>query len=197
MTTSGNRRKVRNLLVHPSFQLRLALIHIVLVVLMVAVLFAILSTLLYYDLHTSGDLWAQYALSRLMLVALQRMAVVVLLIVAVSVVYHILFSHRLCGPLVNVGHTLDYISKGDLTRRVFLRRNDFLKDEAARINTMLANLNDRVRMLKANQNDLTIAATNLAQGPVEDAIRNVIQRNGMLLDEWKLEENTESLGTSG
>ena len=105
MITSGNQRKWRNILVHPSFQLRLALIHIAFIVLIIAVIFTVFAIILHYDLRGSGDLWAQYATARLMLLLLERMAVIVLLVVVASVVYHIIFSHRLCGPLVNMGHT--------------------------------------------------------------------------------------------
>jgi methyl-accepting chemotaxis protein len=186
MITSRNQRKWRNILVNPSFQLRLALIHIAFVVLVIAVIFAVFATILYYDLRGSGDLWAQYATARLMLLLLERIVVIVLLIVVASVVYHIVFSHRLCGPLVNMGNTFDSISKGDLTRSVFLRRKDFLKEEAFRVNAMMAGLNDKIGLLKANQTDLSLLAAKLPQGPVEDGIKNAVGRNQALLDGWRL-----------
>ena len=72
---------------------------------------------------------------------MDRVVVVVLLIIAISLIYQIIFSRRMCGPLINIGHTFDYLSKGDMTHQVFLRREDFLKEEAARINDMIASLN--------------------------------------------------------
>lgn len=192
MTTPRNRRKWRNLLIQPSFQLRLALIHIVLVVTIVAALFAVLASFLYYDLQSSSsDLWAKYALARLMLVVLERMALAVVLIVALSVVYHIIFSHRLCGPLINIGHTIDAISKGDLTRTILLRRNDFLKDEAARINAMMSSLAARIEQLKVNTSQISAILDALPDQAVKDALRGVVRRNELLLNEWKLDSEAD------
>ena len=73
-----------------------------------------------------------------------------------------------------------------MTRKVFLRRKDFLKEEAFRINAMMAALNDKIGLLKANQTDLSLLAAKLPQGSVEDGIRNAIERNQALLDEWTL-----------
>jgi methyl-accepting chemotaxis protein len=192
VTTPRNRRKWRNLLIQPSFQLRLALIHIVLVVTIVAALFAVLASFLYYDLQSSSsDLWAKYALARLMLVVLERMALAVVLIVALSVVYHIIFSHRLCGPLINIGHTIDAISKGDLTRTILLRRNDFLKDEAARINAMMSSLAARIEQLKVNTSQISAILDALPDQAVKDALRGVVRRNELLLNEWKLDSEAD------
>lgn len=192
MTTPRNRRKWRNLLIQPSFQLRLALIHIVLVVTIVAALFAVLASFLYYDLQSSSsDLWAKYALARLMLVVLERMALAVVLIVALSVVYHIIFSHRLCGPLINIGHTIDAISKGDLTRTILLRRNDFLKDEAARINAMMSSLTARIQQLKVNTSQISAILDALPDQAVKDGLRGVVRRNELLLNEWKLDSEAD------
>jgi hypothetical protein len=193
MITSGNKRKWRNILVNPSFQLRLALIHIAFVVVIVAVIFAVFAVIFYFDLRRSGDLWAQYVTARLMLLILERMSVIVALIAVASAVYHIIFSHRLCGPLVNIGHTLDSVSKGDLTRSVFLRRKDFLKDEAIRVNAMQIALNSKVGLLKANQTDLSLLTAKLARGPVEDGIRGAVERNQALLDEWTVSEPDQSM----
>lgn len=192
MTTPRNRRKWRNLLIQPSFQLRLALIHIVLVVTIVAALFAVLASFLYYDLQSSSsDLWAKYALARLMLVVLERMALAVVLIVALSVLYHIIFSHRLCGPLINIGHTIDAISKGDLTRTILLRRNDFLKDEAARINAMMSSLAARIEQLKVNTSQISAILDALPDQAVKDGLRGVVRRNELLLNEWKLDSEAD------
>lgn len=192
LTTSKNRRQLRNFVVRPSFQLRLAVIHVAFVFVVVAFLFIGQVSLIYYDLPRSTDIWAQYALARLMVLVLGRMGVVVLVIVAVSFVYHVVFSHRLCGPLINMTHTFERISKGDLTRKVILRQKDFLKDEAHAINGMMAALNNKILMIKENQAMLVSLTTDLSQGSLEDSIKDVIRRNQALLDEWTVESKAQS-----
>jgi hypothetical protein len=187
MSETKNRRKWRNFLINPGFQLRLALIHTLFVVFVVVMLVVILLSPLYYEIHTTSELWSQYTLGQFMLNLMDRVVVVVLLIIVISVPYQIIFSHRLCGPLVNMGHTFDCLSKGDMTRKVFLRRKDFLKEEAARINGVVSSLNMKVSMLKKIQADLSSTALQLPAGPLEDRLRMLLQQNQEHLDQWTVD----------
>jgi methyl-accepting chemotaxis protein len=184
MNQHKNRRKVRNYLINPAFQLRLALIHTVFIVVVVAVLIAVLLTPLYYDIQTTSELWSQYVLGQFMLSLMDRVAIAVLMIIVVSAFYQIIFSHRICGPLVNINHTFDCLLKGVLTRKVFLRRRDFLKKEAENINKIVDTLNEKVRALKKIQTDLSLTVLQLNQGATEDRMRTLIQQNQAILDEW-------------
>ena len=190
MSRNENRRRWSNVLVLHSFQLRLALIHTMFVMFVVVVLVSILLAPLYYEIPTTGEKWHQYIAAQIVFKMMDRVAVVVLLIIAISVIYQIIFSHRLCGPLINMGHTFDYLSKGDMTHKVFLRRKDFLKEEAARINDMIASLNTKVGMLKKIQADLSSTALQLPVGLlVEDRLRMLLQQNQMLLDQWTVDSS--------
>jgi signal transduction histidine kinase len=184
MSEYKNRRKLKNYLINPGFQLRLALVHTLFVVVVVVVLVAILLSPLYYKIQTTSELWSQYVLAQFMLNLMDRVAVVVLLIIIISAIYQIIFSHRLCGPFVNMNHTFDRLSKGDLTRKVFLRRKDFLKKEAESINGVVDALNKRICMLKKVQTDLSSTVLQLPEGPLEDHLRAIIRQNQALLDEW-------------
>jgi nitrogen fixation/metabolism regulation signal transduction histidine kinase len=81
-----------------------------------------------------------------------------------GVIYTLIISHRFCGPLENFCHTFRRISHGDLTRKVFLRRNDFLKFEAGQVNDMIESLSLRLdairrehRIIKSNVEALSAA----------------------------------------
>ena len=165
MSETKNRRKWRNFLINPGFQLRLAMIHTLFVVFVVMMLVAILLSPLYYEIHTTSELWSQYTLGQFMLNLMDRVVVVVLLIIVISVPYQIIFSHRLCGPLVNMGHTFDCLSKGDMTRKVFLRRKDFLKEEAARINGVAASLNTKSQYAQKDTGRSVIDSLAAPSGP--------------------------------
>jgi len=99
MSKCSNRRKLRNYLINPSFQLRLALIHTIFVVLVLAIIVSTLLAPFYPGAHESKDLWMRYVTAKLTLVLMDRVALLILVIVAISIVYQIVFSHRLCGPL--------------------------------------------------------------------------------------------------
>ena len=189
MSEYNNRRKWRNYLINPGFQLRLALVHTLFVVVVVVVLVAILLSPLYYEIQTTNELWSQYVLAQFMLNLMDRVAVVILVIIIISAIYQIIFSHRLCGPFVNMNHTFDCLSEGDLTRKVFLRRKDFLKKEAESINSMVDALNERVCKLKKIQTELSSIALQLPEGKLEDGLRALIQQNKAFLDEWKVDSD--------
>lgn len=64
-----------------------------------------------------------------------------LLIVAPFIIWiSILYSHRVAGPLVRITRTLKEIGEGNLDINIKLRRADELKELAASINGMAANL---------------------------------------------------------
>jgi signal transduction histidine kinase len=150
---------------------------------------AILLSPLYYEIQTTSELWSQYVLAQFMLNLMDRVAVVILLIIIISAIYQIIFSHRLCGPFVNMNHTFERLSKGDLTRKVFLRRKDFLKKEAESINSVVDALNNRICMLKKVQTNLISTVSQLPAGTVEDRLRMLIQQNQELLDEWTVDSH--------
>jgi methyl-accepting chemotaxis protein len=189
MNRDNNRRKLRNFLINPSFQLRLALIYIVFLGLVLAVIVATLLVPFYPGIHESKDLWMQYITAKITLILMDRVALLILIIVVMSIIYQIIFSHRVCGPLVNMNHTFDCLSKGDLTRKVFLRRKDFLKKEAENINGMVDALNKRVFMLKKVQTDLSSTVVHLPEGVLEDRLRTIIRQNQALLDEWTVDSD--------
>ena len=78
--------------------------------------------------------------ARLFIVLLERFSICFVALIILAFFHQIVLTHKLCGPLVNFSNTFKRISKGDLTRKVFLRRHDFLKTEARQINEMIDNL---------------------------------------------------------
>jgi methyl-accepting chemotaxis protein len=187
MAGTTNRRKWRNILIHPEFQLHIALTHCAFVAAVVMILAASLLCTFYLDVQGSDDLWTRYVSAELLLRVFGRFGTAIVLIVIISFIYHIVFSHRLCGPLVNMRHTLDEITQGNLTRRVFLRRTDFLKEEATAINAMLGKMNNRIWELKQIQEE---ALSEMLRSPAshrEDRVRVLLLRQQTLLEQWTIE----------
>jgi predicted nucleic acid-binding Zn ribbon protein len=50
--------------------------------------------------------------------------------------------------LVNIGRTIAKISERDFTRKIYLRKGDFLKNEAKQINTMMTALSNSIEVIK-------------------------------------------------
>lgn len=187
MAGTTNRRKWRNIMIHPGFQLHIALAHCAFVAAVVMILAASLLCTFYLDVQGSYDLWTRYVSAELLLRVFGRFGTAIVLILIISFIYHIIFSHRLCGPLVNIRHTLDEITQGNMTRRVFLRRTDFLKEEAATINAMLGKMNSRIWALRQIQEEALSEFLKSPAGPREDRVRVLLLRQQAILEQWTIE----------
>ena len=186
MTQKAYKRKWRNFIVMPSLQLRLAIGQLVYIVIVTLVFVLVMLSPFYYDLYASDSLWAQYASAEVWLRMIERGAVVIALILVISVFHHLLFSHRVCGPIVNFNHTLNAIAQGDFSRKVNLRRKDFLKEEAVKINEILAALNQRIADLKNSHGAILNLTEELPPGPTKDQLKDLLDDHSKLLNQWVL-----------
>ena len=65
-----------------------------------------------------------------------------------------------------------------MTRKIFLRRHDFLKNEAAQVNGMIDSLSERIRTLKKDHDSLLSALEGMSKvemvpGEYQDALRTL------------------------
>jgi methyl-accepting chemotaxis protein len=187
MSTVKNRRRWRNMLTHPRFQIRLALVHTTFVVVILSALIVALLLPLYYEIQGSEALWVRYVTAEILLHLVERLGAVVLIVVIIAAIYHIVFSHRLCGPLVNFGHTLNALGRGDLSRKVYLRKKDYLQEEAASINTALSLLSDKIGALKANHAHLLSISEQLSDDHGKAELVKFLHEGQALLNEWTTE----------
>jgi len=102
----------------------------------------------YIDIFKTGDLWVKHLSAKMFIVLLERLSITGLFIMVVSFFYFVIFTHKFCGPLVNIGRTIARISERDFTRKIYLRKGDFLKNEAKQINTMMKTLSNSIAMIK-------------------------------------------------
>jgi methyl-accepting chemotaxis protein len=101
------------------------------------------------------------------IILLERLAYSLVILLILAFIHQIVITHKICGPLVNFRNTFKRISEGDLTRKIFLRRHDFLQDEANQVNEMIDVLSNFVSRIK-NENRLLRAA-------LEDATHSGMQ----------------------
>ena len=140
MTQRSHKRKLRNYLINKDLQLKIVLLHGAYMVVTILVALGILFTPFLEKMFFCEDLDKQYEAAQTFLVLAKRMVPMVVVLFFLVFVHQMLFTHRIFGPLVNFAHTFKSISEGDFTRRVNLRKKDYLRDEAGRINEMLDGL---------------------------------------------------------
>lgn len=171
MNDQQNRRRLKNFIARNNAQLTIITVNMVFLGLVCAVLITVLLSPLYYDMLRAEDLWVQHVSGNLFLILLQRIALAMLLILILATIHQVILSHRFCGPLVNFGRTFSKMADGDFSRKVHLRKNDFLKAEASQINAIIDRLNNDGAILGDNVKRMaaTLSLLSLQDVPPETA----------------------------
>jgi hypothetical protein len=138
--------------------------HLAFILLVVVTLIATVLSPFYADIFKTGDLWLKHFSAKMFIVLLERLSIASILIVVISFFYFILFTHKFCGPMVNIGKTIARISERDFTRKVYLRKGDFLKREAKQINAMMKALSNSMEIIKKENLLLTEDIESSIQG---------------------------------
>ena len=178
MKREANRRQLKNYLVVNKFHLKLLLINLIYVLFIFAVIIGEILFPFYQDMFKINDLYAQHYSAKFFIVLLNRLSIALLVILVFIFLYQVMVNHKFCGPLVNFSNTFRKISQGDLTRKIFLRRHDFLKNEAAQVNGMIDSLSERIRTLKKDHDSLLSALEGMSKvemvpGEYQDALRTL------------------------
>ena len=148
MKPKANRRKLRNFFISKELQRPMIVAHLAyLLYIMVALIATILSPY-YIDIFKTGDLWVKHFSAKMFIVLLERLSITGLFIMVISFFHFFIFTHKFCGPLLNIGRTIARISERDFTRKIYLRKGDFLKPEAQQINDMMRVLSNSVEIIK-------------------------------------------------
>ena len=108
----------------------------------------------FYDIFNKDELWVQYLSAKTFLVLLDRLIIALPLIFVISFIHLMVLTHRFCGPMINIKKTIQEVARGNFTRKVFLRTNDFLKEEAATLNHMIDQLSGNFEDLREDNTAL-------------------------------------------
>jgi methyl-accepting chemotaxis protein len=183
MNKPTNRRKLRNLWIRKDIQLWLVATNALLMFFIVAAVLLSVLVPLYDGFQLSDDYRVQHFAAKFFIIILDRLLPTVLSVFALASIFAIVTTHRICGPLVNLSRTFERIAAGDFTRRVHLRRGDFLKREAAMVNTMNAALSARFKTIQNRHRTLRDKLDELRRlEPASDAADKALDDLAQALD---------------
>lgn len=168
------KRKIANYLINRNVQLKLAITNLFYMVLVIATVVLMAVIPFYQDIFSLDDLCSQYLSTRLFLVLTERIIVAMIFILVLAFFHQIFTTHQICGPLYNFSRTFECIKDGDLTRKVFLRRTDMLKNEAKEINEMIDGLSAIMEGIKKEQHLLSQKLKKAVQSSSENQPYNQI-----------------------
>ena len=157
------RRKFRNYLINKDLQLRLIRNNLFYLLLSVIATVCILLYPLIHEMVFLSDLENQYRAAQTFLLLVKWLVPAILMVLILFMGHTIIITHRICGPLVNFTHAFDRLAQGDLTRKVYIRKGDYLKSECSRINLMIDGISGIINRLFTNHNQLLVTLQSLSE----------------------------------
>jgi methyl-accepting chemotaxis protein len=148
------KRNLRHYLIHKEIQLKIVLTNLAYTVIILTITLAVLLSPLLHDMFFSNNLDVQYQAAQTFLTLIKRLVPAVVLMFILVFVHQVLITHRICGPLVNFSHTFRRIAEGDFTRKVYLRKGDYLREECERINAIVDSLARSIGNIRINHGEL-------------------------------------------
>ena len=154
MKRTHNRRQLKNYLIANKIHFKMMLANLALMLLIFIVILGEVLVPFYHEMFKIDDIYAQHYSAKFFIVLLDRISLALFAVLLISLIYQMIINHKFCGPLVNFSHTFKKVAQGDLTRKVYLRRYDFHKNEAAQVNDMIDFLSGHIKTLKKDHEQL-------------------------------------------
>jgi methyl-accepting chemotaxis protein len=175
-------RQLSNFFINRSLQLKLVFISLSYMAIMLAVTLSFTLLPVIHTMFGTTDPNVQYKSAQTFLLLAQRLVPSVLLLFGLFFIHLIIMTHRICGPLVNFNHTFECMAEGDFSRRITLRRKDYLHDEAEVINEALDNLHDHIAAIQEENHTLDEVLLKAENAPTPEALANVRAQSNKLSD---------------
>ena len=167
MKRTRNQRQLKNYLIANKIHFKMMLANLILMLLVVAVFIGAVLYPFYREIFRIDDIYAQHYSAKFFVVLLDRISFALIAVLLIGLLYQMIINHKFCGPWVNFLNTFKKISQGDLTRKIFLRRHDFLKNEAAQVNAMIDFLSDHIMTIKKDHDLLIATLKDVTAGEME------------------------------
>ena len=130
----------------------------------------------YQEIYNIRNISTQHYSAKFFIVLLDRLSLALIVVLLISLIYQMIINHKFCGPLVNFSNTFKKMSQGDFTRKIYLRRYDFLKNEAAQVNDMIDFLSGHIMNLEKDHNRLLSTLKKVSGSEMERAdYQNVLE----------------------
>jgi len=149
-----DRRKLKNYLIRKDIQLKFICINLLFMFLITFVTIFVILFPLIALMYQTDNLETQYQAAKSFVVIFKDLPIALGLVLILFLMQQLLTTHQLCGPLANFAETFEKIAEGDLTRKVNLRRYDFLNKEKQHINKLIDSLTRTIGSIKEEHHKL-------------------------------------------
>ena len=159
----ANRRHVKNYLINRHDQLRVTLITLIYMSVVVLLTVGIILYPYFMDIFFSEDLNVQYRASQAFLILLNPLLPALAIIFILVTLHQIFITHRIWGPLVHMKNIARMVGNGDFSRKLFIRKNDYLKNECTQLNEMIDGLSARISKIMEHHDRLASTVDDMSE----------------------------------
>jgi len=183
MATADNRRKWRNFLIHPGFQLRLALGNLIFLIAVVFFFCFVLLLTFYYDVKMTDSLWSQYASAEVFLRLLERGGIMIMVIIVIHLDTISYFPIALWSARKHEAYLRSackrrcYAQRSSAAKRLLESRSKYDQRNAR----CCQKSDHRAARLPCQ---IAALARQLPHGPVENRLQEGLKDHQKLLDQW-------------
>ncbi len=85
----------------------------------------------------------------------------VAVVLVLILIHSVIISHRITGPIFRIRKELTSVGAGDLSSRIVLRKNDYLKKEAAMLNDMKDSLSEKIISIENDRRSADLIISDL------------------------------------
>jgi methyl-accepting chemotaxis protein len=142
-----NQRKIKNYLINKKLQLPIVTNSIICLAIASIIIVLVVLHPFIFDMMFSKDPEIQHEAAESLSIIVKRLIPTVIVLFVLFISQMIIVTHKISGPLENFRQTFEQITRGNFTRRVIIRRGDYLADECRQINEMINGLSNMVKRL--------------------------------------------------
>jgi len=148
MEKNKNQRRLKNYLIRKDIQLKIILTNLLHMFFITLITIAVTLSPIVSIMYQSYSNDSQYQASKFFLIIAEKLPLTFGIVLMLAFIHQIVITHRICGPLINFVNTFKCISRGDFSRKIHLRPNDFLKEEGQHINQIIDEMSQRVGIIR-------------------------------------------------
>lgn len=150
-----NRRSFKNLIINKEFQFKIIFYNFIYLFLasLITALIILFPEILKMNSAAVSDIEKYNAATNFIKIS-GRIIPAIFILFTISFVHMLVFTHRICGPILSFNKGIDEFKKGNIKARINLRKKDFLTEESEKVNEVLDNFVIYIESLKADIHSL-------------------------------------------
>ena len=162
-----SRRKLKNFLLSNDTQLRIIIPNLIWMLLIIIATMGVVLSPLMIDMFLSDDIEIEYRAAITFLAIIKPLIPTIIAMFILIFIHQVILTNRIFGPLVNFNRTFKKMAEGDLTRKVEVRSEDYMKGDSQNINHMIEGLSSIVTRTSVS-NDKLIGSVEKVKKRVDD-----------------------------